>query len=80
MWTKVFWQAVAERAIKSFAQGALGVWTLATFTTLVSVGSQWEAVLVGGIASAVLSILTSVGSAALTQGGPSLTNAEILPK
>lgn len=79
MWTAEFWKAVAERGVKSFAQGAAAVWGLAVFTDLLSVANQWEAVLVGGISMSVLSVLTSVGSAALTSGGPSITNAEVLP-
>ena len=75
MFTAAFLKAVAERAIKTFAQAAAAL-LVGNGTGLLD--TDWAAVLsVAGIA-AVVSILTSIGSDALTGSGPSLTNAEIV--
>lgn len=78
MWTTDFWKAVAERAVKTFVQ------TLAASLTVV-VAQQggftdvaWAAALSAAGLATVLSVLTSVGSAAATDGGPSLAS-ESLP-
>lgn len=67
MWTLRFWKLTAERAVKSFAQGVLATWLgvgqvmdveeVSNLFTL----EPW----VGGFATAVLSVLTSIGSAGL---------------
>ena len=70
-----FWAATAERAVKTAAQ--TGIATIGTTAMLHEV--QW--VLVGsasGLAS-VLSVLTSIASAAATDGSPSLAS-ETLPR
>lgn len=75
MWTKEFWRAVAERAIKTFAQ------TIATVLTAAGVGllaADWVGVFSAAGMALLLSVLTSVGSAALTDGSPSLVSAEVL--
>lgn len=79
MFTLIFWKATAERAIKSAAQGAAAVWSVATFTSLDVVTNTAEAAGLGALAAGVLSVLMSLGSSALTDGGPSLTNSEVLP-
>lgn len=76
MWTRTFWQAVAERALKTLAQAAAAM-LVADGTGLLD--ADWLTVLsVSGMA-AVVSVLTSIGSAAATDGGPSLTT-EYLPE
>ena len=76
MWTADFWRAVAERALKTFAQAAAAM-LIAAGTGLLE--ADWVTVAsVAGMA-AVVSVLTSIGSGAVTDGSPSLTNAETLP-
>ena len=78
IFTKAFWRAAAERAIKSAAQGLIlaGV-GVANFDAL---HADWATLGGAALGAAVLSILTSVVSDALTEGdGPSLTDAEVLP-
>jgi len=77
MFTKEFWQAVLERAVKTFAQ-AFGAALVAT-----GAASAWviDWGLVSGTAglATILSVLTSIGSGAITnEPGPSLTGAEVL--
>lgn len=75
MFNPAFLKAVAERAIKTFAQ-VLAALLVADGTDILS--TDWTAALsVAGMAS-IVSILTSVGSDALTGDGPSLTNAEVV--
>ena len=75
MWTADFWKAIAERAIKTFAQAAAAMLVAAGVGLL---DADWVAVAsVAGMA-AVVSVLTSIGSAAATDGSPSLAS-EVLP-
>lgn len=62
MWTKNFWKQAAERALKSSAQGLLGMWTLDGFNVL-----NADLPLAGGVAlgAAVLSVLTSIVTAGI---------------
>lgn len=78
MWTRAFWKATAERAVKTFAQSAAAL-ALANGTGLID--TDWIPLLsVSGMA-ALVSVLTSVGSDVATGDGPSLTNAEsVTPK
>lgn len=77
MWTVLFWKAVAERAIKTFCQGAVAL--------LVGDGIgitevNWLSVLsVAGLA-AIASVLTSVASAGATDGSPSLSTEKLTAK
>ena len=67
--TKVFWYATAERAVKTFAQtlvavlsaGQLGLFEVA-----------WAKAMSTAALGAVMSVLTSVGSARTAGDGPSL--------
>ena len=69
MWTKAFWQASAERAVKTFAQTAAAL-LVASGTGLLD--SDWQTT--GSVAgmAALLSVLTSVASAGVGTSGPSL--------
>jgi Putative lactococcus lactis phage r1t holin len=69
MFTKAFWQATGERSIKTFAQAWAAV-LIANGTGLLD--TEWtSSVSVAGMA-ALLSVLTSVGSAGVGPDGPSL--------
>lgn len=77
IWSKKFWQAAGERAVKTAAQSALLVIGADQFN---AVAADWPEV--GGFAlgGLVLSLLMSVASDALGPGaGPSATGAEIVP-
>ena len=75
MFTLAFWKATFERGVKTLAQSAaallvgdgLGLLTV----DWVTVGS------VAGLA-AVISVLTSIGTGAITDGSPSASTAETL--
>lgn len=78
IFTRAFWRAAGERAIKTAAQSAILVIAADQVNALTV---QWDDV--GGFAlgGAILSLLMSIGSDALTAGsGPSLTNSEVLPQ
>lgn len=80
MFTKAFWKAAAERAIKTAAQTGLVAWGATIFTNVGEVVPALEAVGLAALSGAVLSLLTSIGSDYVTkQDGPSLTDAEVLP-
>lgn len=77
MFTKAFLKATLERSIKTLAQ-SLAALLVADGTGLLD--TDWGTQLsVSGMA-ALSSILTSVGSGAIGQDGPSLTDAERLPE
>jgi len=76
--TSAFWKAAVERAVKTVAQSAVALIT-ANATGLLDV--DWvQLASVSGLAGLV-SLLTSVGSDAITHGtGPSLANEVAEPK
>lgn len=78
IWTKRFWKATAERAIKSAAQGV--VLLVGADVVFDALDFDWERA--GGVAlgAAALSVLTSLASSAISGDGPSLTNDEILSR
>ena len=76
MWNKAFWLAIGERAIKTFAQVAvvlIGTDSVG-FTDL-----DWARIASIAGVSAVASILSSVATAGITDGTPSLTTETIPP-
>ncbi len=80
MFTAAFWKAAAERAVKTAAQTGLVAWGATVFTNVGEVVPTLEAVGLAALSGAILSLLTSVGSDAVSaQAGPSLTDAEVLP-
>ena len=73
MFTLAFFRAAVERAVKTLAQTAAAL-LVADGTGLLD--TDWVTVAsVAGMA-AVVSLLTSIGSGAVTGGSPSLTDAE----
>ena len=77
IWQKAFWQAAAERAIKSAAQAMVLVLAADIGFNVLTV--DWQETLGVGAGGAVLSILTSIISSGFGPGdGPSLTGAEQL--
>jgi hypothetical protein len=76
MWTRRFWKATAERAVKSAAQGfVLLVGADVVFNAL---QFDWENALGVVLGAGALSVATSLASSAITGDGPSLTNDEVL--
>lgn len=81
VWTKTFWQAVAERALKAFASTA-GALVVANPVSGAFGGNNIFHADLATIAqvsatAALVSVLLNVGSGALTNSpGPSLTRAE----
>lgn len=76
VWTKVFWKAATERAIKSLAQGLIVLFGASKVFNVMEVDWQQAAGVAGGLL--VLSYLTSLASSLVTGDGPSLTNNEVL--
>lgn len=77
MFTKAFWKAAAERAVKTAAQTAV-VLLGANAVDVLSV--DWQNVASLSAGAALLSVLTSIGSDWVSASdGPSLTDAEVLP-
>jgi len=76
MWTKEFWKATAERAIKTAAQGPIVLWAVGD-GLLDAFAIDWEAAAGVAVGGFVLSVLMSLASSAITSTpGPSLTEAE----
>lgn len=76
MFTRAFWSAALERAIKTAAQSAVLVIGADQFNALAVSWPEVGGFALGGF---VLSVLTSVGSDYFTsEDGPSLTNSEHL--
>lgn len=75
MFTAAFIQAALERAVKTFAQTLVAVLGVGLTDVL---AIDWKAALSAAAAATLLSLLTSIGSDALTGAGPSITNAETI--
>lgn len=75
MWTKAFWKAAAERAVRGAAVAALAIWTAAGVDIVGGVdftAVAWAA-LVGAVGSLLLSL---AGNQINDVPGPSLTGTE----
>lgn len=75
IWTKAFWRASFERAVKSAIQGAITAGIGAA--QFDAIHADWETIGGAALSMAVLSVATSLLSG-LNGGGPSATNAESL--
>jgi len=74
MWTLAFWRAVAERAISTAAEAALGV-----ILSVASVGAiNWRIVGSTVLIATLASVLKNLAAAVGTDGSPSLSGAEVL--
>jgi hypothetical protein len=74
MWTLAFWRAILERALSTAAQAALGV-----VISAVTLGElDWRVVGSTVLIATLASVLKGIGAAAVTDGSPSLSNAEVL--
>ncbi|MEV3857278.1 holin [Streptomyces sp. NPDC050095] len=69
IWTVAFWQATAERAIRTFAQ-ALAAVLVAGATNLLDV--DWAAALGTAGLATLLAVLTAVGTAGIGPHGPGI--------
>lgn len=78
MWTRAFWKATAERAVKTGAQALILAWPVADgVLDIFHVNFERGAgVFLGG---AVLSVLTSLVSAGVGNTGPSLSTEKVDP-
>jgi uncharacterized membrane protein YfbV (UPF0208 family) len=64
-----FWKFALERSIKTFSQTALALFGAGALNVLTV---DWQQVIGVSVGAAVLSILTSVASAGVSGGSPSL--------
>lgn len=76
MWTVVFWKAAGERAAATFAEIFVASIAIGTATSVFDV--NWTTALGMPLLAALLSLAKSVGTAALTDGNPSVGSAEEL--
>lgn len=75
MFTKLFLKDAAERAIKTFVQALLAVVAAAGTTSIVSF--DWPTLLLTAATAAVISILTSIASVAVTNDVETVSPASI---
>lgn len=61
MWTAIFWKQVAERAVKTFAQGLLALWTADKVVGILDI--DWNKALSVAALAVLYSVLTSMVSA-----------------
>lgn len=74
MWSTKFWKETAERALKSAAQGLIGLWALDGFNAL---NADYKLAIGVGLGAGVLSVLTSIVSAPFGRpNSPSLVDGE----
>ena len=75
IWTRQFWKATAERAVKTFGQVAAAAYGADVVNV---VATDWRGVLGVAAGATVLSVFTSLASSKVGAAGPSLTGAETL--
>ena len=73
MWTALFWKQVAERAVKTFAQGLVALWGADKVLGVLDI--DWGKALSVAALALLLSVLTSIISAPVgpEKASPSLT-------
>lgn len=70
----LFWTATLERAVKTFAQTAVGILTAQTIGLF---DADWTGVLSAAGMATVISVLTSIGSGGVGSDSPSLAGEEL---
>ena len=75
MWTRHFWAALAERAIKTFCQAAAAL-LVGDGVGLIDV-NWWRVLSVASLAM-VVSVLSTIGTGAVTDGRASATKSEMV--
>lgn len=75
--TAAFWRATCERALSTGAQVSLLAWGGGV---LPDVSLPWWTIPAAFGGGVVLAVLKAMAATAATGGGPSLTNAERLPR
>lgn len=76
IWTRQFWRATAERAVKTAGQSALATYGADVVNVL---STDWRGVLGMAAGGAVLSVFTSLASSRVGAGGGPSVGQEILP-
>lgn len=74
MWTRAYWQAVAERTIWTFAQSLAAALTVLGATGLLT--ADWKTALSTAGLAAVFAFLKSIGVNLATGNGPSSLSVE----
>lgn len=74
IFTRAFWSATGERAVKTFAQNAAAVLIVGGATGFLD--ADWKGVGSAALLAAILSILTSVAGNVATGTGPSFVSSE----
>jgi len=77
MFTRKFWRAASERAIKTAAQTVLSVYFVGD-VIFDFFSADWQALGSVALGGAFFSVLTSITSDRIGDDGPSLTSAETL--
>jgi hypothetical protein len=75
MFNKLFWKDAVERAVKTFAQAILAVIGVAATTPIN--GFDWQTILLTGVTAAVISLLTSLVSVAVTSNTSTVSPASV---
>lgn len=78
MWSKAFWKATAERAVRAGAAALLALWVVGDGVLDIANLHVWWQALVIFISGAIVSVLASlVGGATDKTTGPSLFKTEV---
>lgn len=81
MWTKEFWRAIAERAIKTFCQSLAAMLVAAPAGEALGILTvDWVGILSVVGLTTLASVLSNIATGAVTDGNPSAGSAEVLPR